>query len=484
MPQNATLRRVLVGTTVALATAGLSTPASAQSRRPQRTQPVPTAPGQQAQPGQGVAPAQPTWDDLLPSPFLQRIQPKRWTVTAHMNIGASEWLEATEDGVIPKHDTWEFDAATLVYPLLGETASSILEVRGPADNEIPAVAGKVEFGDILVGDEVTVLKQGIGGGPLPSGTWRAQWQVRPSPAGSYTTREMEFEVAISQTCYQTKWVDEKAANLVEWPTGEWPPDAAATFQPQMFVDYDLQFRGYDMSPVTALLGSWAEGRTIEEMRKQSKPVVLAKWLAGQTLEHVQVNGEGLTFDRTGLWQGFDTPGAANAATNGRGTELDLPCLLVAIYRAVGLPARLVIGLDEKREGKQVYLDKREGGSAVRVWVEFALYDEANRTFGWIPVDITAMRHAQSRLPKNYLDNPVKYFGTHDELDRVAPLAFHFHPPTTVRSYGSPALWGWFVTPTPPGRATQTVRFNMTSTPRGGSDPSHLPADKQEPPRKP
>lgn len=483
MPQIATLRRVLVGTVLALATIGLPEHASAQSRRPQRRQPSPAQPSQVAQPGQAAAPAAATWDDLLPSPFIERLSPRRWTVTANMTIGAAQWMEAQDDGLVPKHDTWEFDAATLVYPALGETASSILEVRGPADNEIPAISGRVELNDILVAQEATILKQGIGGGPLPCGTWRAQWQVAPSPEGAYTTREMEFEVVVAMQSYRTKF-DETAAAQVDWPTGEWPPDAAATFEPQMFVDYDMQFRGYNMATVAALLDTWAEGRTIDEMRSQSKPVMLAKWLAGQTLEHVQVNGEGLTFDRTGLWQGFDTPGAANAAEKGRGTELDLPCLLVAIYRAVGIPSRLVIGLDDEGESKQTYLDKQEEGNAIRVWVEFALYDEVNRTFGWVPVDITAMRKNSSRLPDNYLNGPLKYFGTNDELDRVAPLAFHFHPPTTVRSYGSPAMWGWFVTPTPPGRATQRVRFNMTSTPRGGGNESHLPADKLEPPGNP
>ena len=67
MPQIATLRRVLVGTVLALAVIGLPEQASAQSRRPQRRQPSPAQPGQAAQPGQPTAPAATTWDDLLPS---------------------------------------------------------------------------------------------------------------------------------------------------------------------------------------------------------------------------------------------------------------------------------------------------------------------------------------------------------------------------------------------------------------------------------
>ncbi len=466
---------MLAGLSAAMVVGAAAEGAFGQSRRPSRKAPN----LQQVQPNQpGTVVASP-WDDLEPSPFIKRTKPRRWTVTINMHIGASQWLESQDDGVVAKWDTWEFDAATLVFPVLEETASSILEVWGSGAEETPAVKGKVELADIPVAQSVTILKQGIGGGLLPGGTWRAQWQVEPLESGSYTVREMEFEISTSQVCYRTVF-DERGAGAVEWPTGDWPPVAAATFQPQMFVDFDMQGRGYDMGPVTALLDSWGEGRSVEEMRKQARPVVFAKWLAGQTAQHVQINGEGLTFDRTGLWQGFNPVGAAEAAATGRGTEIDLPVLLVAIYRAAGIPSRLVIGLDEKSKGKQTYLKQKKGGSAVRVWVEFALYDEANKTFGWVPVDVLQIRKRSSRLPNNYLNRPLKYFGTHDELDRIAPLAFHFHPPTTVRSYGAPALWGWFVTPTPPERATQRVRFNINTTPRGGGNESHLPADKMEP----
>lgn len=498
MHLDSTLRRVLLVSVAAMVVAGLSTPASAQRRRPPEkappTQPQQTPPQtppqttpqtppatQPAQPattpGQPGAPGTDPWADLKPSPYIQRVgRPKRWTITAFTRIASHQALVPEKDGQRLEYDTWEFNAATLVYPVLGETASSVLEVYGPPDKETPAVSGKVELDDREISDKMTILKQGIGGGPLPCGTWRAQWQVPAHPGSEYTARELDFEVTVSQACYETK-LDERGASQIDWPKGDWPPEAAATFQPQMFVDFDAQGRGYDMGAVTQLLSTWAEGRSVEDMRKQSKPLMLAKWLAGQTVQHLQVTGEGLTFDYTGLWEGFETPGAAAAAIDGKGTELDLPCLLVALYRAVGLPARLVIGYDKQGEGESVYLKRKEGKGTIRVWVEFALYDEANRTFGWVPVDVTELRRTQSRMPPNYLNNPLRYFGTHPDLDEVVPLAFHFHPPTTVRAYGAPALWGWFVTPTPPERATQQVRFNMNTTPSGGSDPSHLPAER-------
>ncbi|MBK7406439.1 MAG: transglutaminase domain-containing protein [Phycisphaerales bacterium] len=467
-------RALLVGV-AALAIAGLCGPASAQSRRPGRggqPQTPPTQPGQPGQPGQPAA-GQPAAPVLKPSPFIKRTSPRRWTLTTNIFIGASQWLESQDGAQVPKHDTWEFDSATLVYPVLPETASSVLEVWGPPDKEVPAVDGHVEISDKSISDEVAIVTRTIGGEPLPSGTWRGQWQVPPSPSGSYSTREMEFQVSTSQVCYRTVF-DEAGASKLDWPKGEWPPDAASTFQPQMFVDFDIQGAAYNPAPIAALLQEWTGGKDPHAV----KPVVLAKFLAGKVLEHVQVNGEGLTFDRTGQLEGFDTPGASAAAIEKRGTELDLPCLLVAIYRAAGLPSRLVIGYDDQGGQKQIYLKKQKGGGELRVWVEFALYDEANQTFAWVPVDIVAMRRQQSKLPNDYLSRPLKYFGTHDELDHVAPIAFHFHPPTTVRSYGAPAMWGWFVTPAAPGRADQRVTFNMGTSPSGGSKESHLPAPKQ------
>jgi hypothetical protein len=440
-----------------------------QSRRG-RQQPPP----QQTQPGQTATDqdAPKTWD-LRPSPHIKREKPKRWTLDTMIFIGTEEFTRIVDGRAIPSNDTWEFTAATLVFPVLAETGSSILEVVDGPGGETPAVSGRVEFDDRLMTEELTIVTQDIGGGLLPAGTWRAQWQVQPPSSGAYVPREVELHVRTSMVSYETVF-DERAAKTLDWPSEEWPPEAAATFQPQMLVDFDLEGRPFNMEPVVKLLEHWSDGNDPRSV----KPVVLAKYLAGKVAEHVQPTGTGITSGKTGAMEGFAAVGPAQAALTGRGTELDLPILLVAIYRAAGLPARLVIGYDEQGAGKTVYLKRSRGSGQIRVWVEFALYDEAEQTFGWVPVDVRALRGSSSRMPPNFLDRPTKYFGTHDELARVAPLAFHFHPPTTVRSYGSPALWGWFVTPSPPGRARQQVSFSISSSSRGGPNESRLPSDKR------
>lgn len=468
MPPIHSAARPLVVLVSACGLLGLADTAEAQSRRSRQQQ---QQPAQQTQPQQPQAQAASPWDDLLPSPFVKRVKPKRWTMNTMVFIGTTEWTDYIDGRPVPANDTWEFTAATLVFPVLSETASSILEVRDSREGEVPAVTGKVEFDDRLMTEEVSIVTQGIGGGLLPAGTWRAQWQVPPPESGAYAPREVEFHVSTSAVSYEVEF-DETGARRVEWPEGEWPPEAAATFQPQMFVDFDAQGRAYDMGPVVKLLESWTDGNDPRSV----KPVVLAKYLAGQVAEHVQPSGEGLAFDKTGALEGFDVRGPVDTALAGQGSEIDLPILLTAIYRAAGIPARLVIGYDEQGAGKTVYLKSGGGDGEIRVWVEFALYDEDNKTFGWVPVDVTALRGSSSRMPPNFLERPTKYFGTHDELDRVFPLAFHFHPPTTVRAYGSPALWGWFVTPTPPGRADQRVSFSLSSSSRGGPNETRLPED--------
>jgi len=81
---------------------------------------------------------------------------------------------------------------------------------------------------------------------------------------------------------------------------------------------------------------------------------------------------------------------------------------------------------------------------------------------WVPVDVVRMRRSGSRAKP--IDQKWPYFGEHDELDRVIPFAFQFHPPTTVVAHGSPAFWGWLVTPKPPDRVLQTVRFLAITAP--------------------
>jgi hypothetical protein len=113
-------------------------------------------------------------------------------------------------------------------------------------------------------------------------------------------------------------------------------------------------------------------------------------------------------------------------------------------------------------------------------VEFALVDAKGKLV-WIPVDIVRMRKSSPNPPP--LTSAWPFFGTHKELDEVAPIAFQFLPPTTVVSSGAPAFYGWLVTPAPPQfEVTQVLRVNMfTASKRGGEQPERRkPGDPEQP----
>jgi hypothetical protein len=227
-----------------------------------------------------------------------------------------------------------------------------------------------------------------------------------------------------------------------------------------------------MAPIRELVDRWTRGKD----PKSIPPAQLAKFFAGEVQRLVQPSGNGIGYNRLGLMEGIDLQGAPFTADRGRGSEFDMVCVLAAVYREAGLPARIVVGYDigeSKDEDRGNFL-RRRGSEDLRAWVEFALIDEATGRTCWIPVDVVRMRKVSSRTPP--LDQPWKYFGTHDELDGLIPFAFQFHPPTTVRAYGSPGFWGWLVTPTPPARADQTLRFIATTTPKVGAPPKD---DKQK-----
>jgi hypothetical protein len=222
---------------------------------------------------------------------------------------------------------------------------------------------------------------------------------------------------------------------------------------------------YDMNPIKELVKRWTSGKD----PKTIKPLPLAKYLAGEVLGWVQPSGNGLGYNRIGQLEGIDLQGAPLTAERRRGSEFDMVCLLAAVYREAGLPARTVIGYDigeTKDEDRRNFLEKK-GSEDIRTWLEFALLDEGTGQLHWIPVDVVRLRKAGSRPPP--LEKEWRYFGTHDELDGMIPFAFHFHPPTTVRAYGSPGFWGWLVTPKPPETAVQALSFSAWSTPKRGSD---------------
>ena len=327
----------------------------------------------------------------------------------------------------------------MIFPVPRSSASSVWR---PGSNE----------GTLFVANQKVDTTSALIG-PYHAGAVYARYDAGPGEAQA---------VRLVHTHEVTSWdtvFNELDALQVPWPTGAWPDEARSTFGPQAFVN-----PRQDPEPAIAeLVRVWTDGKD----PKSISPVLLAKWFAGKVQEHVQLIGDGVNrayrIGGGAAVEGVELQGATRTAILGRGSSHDMTCLLAAVYRAAGLPARTVIGVDEDPERKS-----RE----VRSWVEFALYDEAEKSLTWIPVDIAKLRARSNRM--HPLDRPWEYFGTHDELHRVAPFAMHFIPPVDVRSYNSPAFYGWRQIPANAPYANQVIDLDVSRTVQRGASPAWAP----------
>lgn len=384
------------------------------------------------------------------SKYLKLEKPRDYTLTITMDVRLMKSWDPNFKVNRRSETLMKFDSASIIFPVLPDTGSSRAKPSG-------SFTGTVSWNEKVATDKVTIIRD-----PKYGGTHLAKWELRESEG----TR-LELEIVSIRTCHNTVF-DEAAALKVPWPKGEWHAEAASALQPQMYVDMGPDetgvFAPYDMEPVNKLVDKWVKGKD----PKSVMPVALAKWFAGQVVEHVQPTGTTRATGPEGDFEGVAVQGAAVTAKSRRGNDADIACLLAAVYRRAGLPARIVIGWDTGQEDKDRFLEKNKD-KGMRFWVEFALFDEAANTLDWIPVDVNAIREKSSRLPDDFMPEPQKYFGTHDQLAAVIPFAFHFHPPTTVRAYGSPGFWGWLVFPEPPGNVVQGFRFRSQTTPQVGAD---------------
>jgi len=400
-----------------------------------------------------------------PNPrYLEWGESQEWVLRADVTIRAWQqrhYGRARDDqpglgtgGQTAEFDQWRFKTAAFVFPLTPATASSRAGIH--------QTISSLRVGDTEVDNEPEILRD------FPAGARYGRWDIVAPGESQVVTREVELRLELPVRSYETEFHDDAAAE-VSWPKGEWPREAKSTFEPMAYVDHDPGEGPYDMSNVQRLLDHWTGGND----PKKLKPVFLAKFLTGKLVNYFQPSGQGQAYNRNGLLEGVDLQGAPVAARRGRGSQFDMVTVLAALYRQAGLPARMVIGHDSGEEDPESYLDTGSSrDEELRAWVEFALYDERDGSLTWVPVDPYRMRRQSSAVRGNFWEKPMPFFGTHDELDGVAPIALHFFPPTTVRSYGgsgSPAFWGWFVTPSPPERAWQAIRFDLSTPAKGPRD---------------
>jgi hypothetical protein len=265
---------------------------------------------------------------------------------------------------------------------------------------------------------------------------------------------------------------------VPWPR-VWPEEASSALKPQTYIERGLtsdgEVKDFDPKPLEATLAGWLNEEGIKDVK--SVPLVqVAKVLTGRVWKAVQPSGDGqVSQKRTGKMMGLQIQPPSVTLDRGRGSEHDMVVLLTAMLKQAGIPARTVIGLEAQADGDR-FLDDRGGSKGLRAWVEFCVYDEAQNTINWVPIDIFMMRRGAPRPPK--MNTEWKLFGTMEKTAELVPFALQYHPPTDVATYGIAGFWGWFVTPKAPADVEMTLSFHATSVPRRASE-ELKPADMKK-----
>jgi hypothetical protein len=399
-------------------------------------------------------------------PYLEQISPKDWVLKVDLLVNSDSPREqiiykdpfSERTVALPKITPFEFQTLAVVFPLVPSTGSS-----DPYPRE---VTGVLRLNDRIVDSEPEYM---IG---YPGGVRLARFDA----GGAQTTscRQVKLHLEVPMRCYNTRY-DEGAALRVPWPSGPWPRDAASILVPQLFIETGIDASGavrpYDDKILEEAMAKWLAEERISSP-KGINPGALAKLITAKVWTAVQISGEGLGYKRTGELAGMEIMPPPWTLRDGRGSAHDVTALLTALLRKAGLPARVVIGWDVSEQDDKIPGARGRKERKLRSWVEFCLYDEAANTYNWIPIDLVRMRSGAARPPS--LTQPWKYFGTHDELNSVAPISFHYHPPTDVASYGWPAFWGWFVTPKTPPAAEQAIRFSANIMSVRGGQPARDP----------
>ncbi len=388
-----------------------------------------------------------------PSRFLTYVEERDWTVHIEVELRPENVLYAPDlTGINAPYTTpsYAFRSADVVFPLLESTGSST------------TLLDNFNFKSRLLWESIEHANQPALIASAPAIGRFGHWRLNALPDGAdYIGHRLRLILDIPVLCRETR-LNERAASAVRWPVRPWTPEMQSALEPQRFVESDDP-------AIDRLLTELLPNQPPRSM----PPLLTAKTILARVIERYQPTTMGYDFGSAGLVRGFDIKGARAVAESdsNKVSPFDLPCVLVALYRAAGLPARLVIGFDPVASEKQRY-------AIFHAWAEFYLFDESAPPTKpgdppgqgqWIPVDPIRQRDFSSRAPP--IRSPWLFFGTHEDLKDIVPLAHTFHPPLSVLNapmfaYGSPALWGWRPEPGLPLLDQQLRAFGARSAKRG------------------
>lgn len=383
-------------------------------------------------------------------PVLERGDSRDWILSIKVDAQSTPARRYLNDASTPGFQvstSFDITQAAWVYPAIESSAAH--------ESFLERATSSLKVDDVLFDDTVTLLPN------YQAGEQLGRWEL-PALRGNL----IRFRFNVPMTCFDVSF-DEARAFAIPWPTEAWSPIAASALQPQLFVESDDEY-------IKNLVRTWTNNNP-----GAVPPARLAKILCKRVLEHVRIVTDiGYVSGRHGEFAGLAARGASYSARSQEATPTDIAALLCAVYRAAGLPARIVVGYDLAASlGVQLGIpnidpvcmhNANDDGRAfpiVRTWVEFYLFDEVEQRAEWIPVDIFRQSQISSKPPE--LDRRWDFFGNHPCLAHMAPLSFHLHPPTTVINSGPPAIWGWLPQPAAPA-LDQRLDFEAREpTTRGG-----------------
>lgn len=444
-------------------------------------QPAPQAPQTtMQQPVQDQLPrVRPEYPKVTEGPYIEKSIPKEWVLKITLDVLS----EQGQAGVMPTNQyrqPFQFEQMVLVWPFVHSAANSVLKPEKVRSwlrfNAHDVVTGGFAKETTPANPRPVLFKKMANEDLYPGGVQLGVWTwERP-----VTVQTVQLQIDIPSTSWRTR-INDAAAIKVPWPKGPWPEEASACFQPEMYVDYGVdprtaEIRMYDRKVIVDAVKTWTKGNP-----KEITPAKLAKFLAFQVNNVMQVTKQGFNLSpRTHVMEGLDIQGAPMALKNRTGSMIDIGTVLVAVLREAGLPARLVYAFQGEQHSRDgLYLRTWTQEERLRTWVEFCLYDEEKKTVNWVPIDYGPMRSTSSRMQD--LDTPWRYFGSIDYHADLIPIAFQAFPPTTVMAYGSPAFWGWNMKPAIPSIAYQSISISAGPdqvTPGDGS-----PSDAAQRPRR-
>lgn len=370
-------------------------------------------------------------------PVIMRSKPRVHEITLEVELyaGASTVPAFSNDNAVDLRPAYSMQQVKIGIPVLTRTTW--------CDTDFSALAWKIEND----GFDITRRDEKVFSQVKPGVEAMLEFDIVPR------TESFNGMRAIARYRVQ-RWevaVDEAAAARVTWPR-DWP---AWT---KRYLGEELGIR-----PEDPAIKTLAENSTKGGARSVTPFIAARNALGAIMRDWRSMTGDTSEFGPDGNLRGIRfTIDAVSGLTVGRGTSVELVTTCVAALRALGIPSRIVYGLEEheNRGGREK--------TRFRYIGEFFLPD-----VGWIPFDPMELRGQGAATKPSTA--PVKGFANVTGLEKVLPLSFTPVPEGYSKA-DRYAVWGWQLSRggrINEDRAFTRIRFEQLS--RGLGEVKSMPA---------